>query len=114
MAKKEKKKLSPELKELLKVEPTDAVFKIGQEGKITAFMSASTATEFQKKMFFIISAFLRKLNDDPGHVIKSDDNLDLDSVMQKVMEEAKRLTSLIEEEEEEDKDTVEARKKKYQ
>jgi hypothetical protein len=111
MAKKEKKKLSPELKELLKVEPTDAVFKISPEGKITAFMAPATATEFQKRMFFIVSAFLRKLNEDPVSVLKSDGALDLDSVMNKVMEEAKKLMSMVEDE---DNIDLEAIKKKYQ
>jgi hypothetical protein len=110
MAKKEKK-ISPELKKLLKVEPTDAVFKISPEGKITAFMAPGTATEFQKRMFFIVSAFLRKLNDDPASVLKSDGALDLDSIMDKVMAEAKKLMSMVDDEDELD---LEAIKKKYQ
>jgi|LauGreDrversion4_2_1035121.scaffolds.fasta_scaffold12427_13 hypothetical protein len=113
-----KNKISPELKELLKVEPTDAVFKIAPEGKITAFMPATTATEFQKKMFFIVSSFLRQLTDNPAKVLKDRGEVDISSIMSEVLEQAKKMHSLasfMDESDEEDTDVdTEARKKKYQ
>jgi len=50
------------LKEVRAVSDTDVVFKITRENSVQASLPAKDSTEFQRRIFFIMSAFLKQLS----------------------------------------------------
>lgn len=53
---------SKALKDIRAVSDTDVVFKVTRENSVQASLPAKDSTEFQRRIFFIMSAFLKQLS----------------------------------------------------